>query len=366
LNQFINGESSKKSAPATWNKVPPVPSAPISPASLNAPLSQPTPRSANAWDKPIKLKVPVAPAVKKEPPAEDYSSWGQEPVTLTTVQDNIWKLPPTQKKSKKGKDHGAIPETPASITSQGSTQPSSPQVFISSITRDVPPHQIFRPSEEEDDSDYDEIYAPYSALRAAPEEMEYANVNGLDRGDANTVNSEPSDAPALVEEGAKKYPNLWSSEDDPRAIPLPAVICPTHHIACKKGICEDMSKILRGIKREKLKAEWEEKKKNKGRRGKDALGSDNDNNEKSDTTGEVQVDGDNFTIAGPKGNQKRFGRQKRNQDAPEVNEPSFTGRLRAFTPEPAPSDPAPDDGEAFRSTPNGGAPEAERQLFEQW
>jgi hypothetical protein len=88
--------------------------------------------------------------------------------------------------------------------------------------------------------------------------MEYTNVNDLDRGDGNT---EPS---ALAEEGPKKYQNLWSSEDDPRAIPLPAVLCPTHHIACKKGICEDMSKILRGIKREKLKAEWEEKKKTKG------------------------------------------------------------------------------------------------------
>ena len=91
--------------------------------------------------------------------------------------------------------------------------------------------------------------------------MEYVDVNASERG-VSAVDSETSGAPAVVEE----YQNLWLSEDDPRAIPLPdaRLICPTHHIACKKGICEDMSKILRDIKKEKLKAEWEEKMKNKG------------------------------------------------------------------------------------------------------
>jgi len=208
--------------------------------------------------------------------------------------------------------------------------------------------------------------------------MEYVDVNASERG-VSAVDSETSGAPAVEE----RYQNLWLSEDDPRAIPLPdaRLICPTHHIACKKGICEDMSKILRDIKKEKLKAEWEEKMKNKGKKKKKASGS-GDNNE---TNEPAEVDGDNFTIAGPKGNRGRFGKHKKNQDASEVNEASYTGRLRAFTPEPESSDHAPDGEDS--STPNGarsdlvpsehtpdgkasGTPEGgnapERQLFDQW
>jgi hypothetical protein len=183
---------------------------------------------------------------------------------------------PSKKKSKSGQGRGATSETPTSSTSSGSTQPSSPQVrhipaISSSTTRDVPPHQIFRPSEEDDeDSDYDDIYVPFSGMKINAnilpvEGMEYTDLNASERGGADAVDSETSDAPAHTEEG-QKYQNLWSSEDDPRAIPLPDpnLICPTHHIACKKGICADMSKILRDIKKAKLKAEWEEKQKNRG------------------------------------------------------------------------------------------------------
>lgn len=93
----------------------------------------------------------------------------------------------------------------------------------------------------------------------APED---AHVNACERGDdADALNS---DIPVPGEEG-QKYQNLWSSEDDPRAVPTPALICPVHHLACKKGICEDMSKKLKDIKKAEMKAKWEEEKmKNKG------------------------------------------------------------------------------------------------------
>ena len=109
------------------------------------------------------------------------------------------------------------------------------------------------------------MYVPFSNLSVgdtAAEEMEYTHVHALE---GNGMDSETSDGAALAEE-VHKYQNLWSSEDDPRAIPLPDpdMICPTHHIACKTGICEDMSKILRAKKREKMKAEWEEKNKDRG------------------------------------------------------------------------------------------------------
>ena len=199
--------------------------------------------------------------------------------SLTTIDLLLsqGKSPPTPKKSKKGKGRA---ET--SSTSQGSTQPSSPQVrnaptpaTISSsaahedvFIRDVPPHQSYRFAEEEDDSDCDDIYVPFSGMKIshinddfAPEEMGYADVNNTgERGDVANAVAVP------VEEEVREYQNLWLSEDDPRAIPLPAVICPVHNIACKKGICEDMAKILREKKKAELREIWEKQKKNKGTR----------------------------------------------------------------------------------------------------
>jgi hypothetical protein len=97
----------------------------------------------------------------------------------------------------------------------------------------------------------------------APEEMEYVHVNTWERrDDANVLDS---DIPVPVEQG-RTYQNLWSSEDDPRAVPPPAIICPVHLLGCKKGICEEMSKKVKEIKRAELKAKWEEEnlKKSKG------------------------------------------------------------------------------------------------------
>jgi hypothetical protein len=130
----------------------------------------------------------------------------------------------------------------------------------------VLPHQIAQFTPEDDDSDYDDMYVPYSNMISndlEPEEMEYGYVNALERGD--DVNGVDSGIPVPEEEG-RKYQNLWLSEDDPRAVPLPAIICPVHRYGCKKGICEDMSKMLKEIKRAELKKEWEEEnlKKNKG------------------------------------------------------------------------------------------------------
>lgn len=96
-----------------------------------------------------------------------------------------------------------------------------------------------------------------------PEELEYAHVSTWERGDADAVEPETS-------EGAKEgrtYGNLWQSEDDPRAVQLPTLICPTHHIACSKGICSDMGKLIRAEKRKELEAQWEKEGKNKKNKG---------------------------------------------------------------------------------------------------
>lgn len=88
-----------------------------------------------------------------------------------------------------------------------------------------------------------------------------------------------------------------------------------------------------------------------GKRKKDTLGTDNDNDENKT----AEVDGDKFTIARSKTSRRgRFGKQKKGQDATEVNERSQTGRMRAFSPD------LPSDGEA----PNGASQTS--QLPDQW
>ena len=174
--------------------------------------------------------------------------------------------------SKKGK--GRAETSSASNTSQGSTRSSSPQArnvptstISSPITRHVPAHLIFQ--DDDDDSDYENIYVPHPNMNISdingiePEAMEYTHVGSLERGDDVSASDLGNAGP--IEEG-KKHPNLWSSEDDPRAVPLPAIICPVHHIGCKKGICEDMSKKMKEIKRLEMKAKWDEEnlKRNKG------------------------------------------------------------------------------------------------------
>ena len=123
------------------------------------------------------------------------------------------------------------------------------------FTRDLPPHQIYRFPEEEEDSDCDDIYVPYSGMNIndlAAEEMGYTDLNSGEGGDvANGVDSSDVAIPA---EEVREYQNLWSSEDDPRAIPAPAVICPVHRLGCKRGICEDMAKILGDMKKRELRA----------------------------------------------------------------------------------------------------------------
>ena len=56
------------------------------------------------------------------------------------------------------------------------------------------------------------------------------------------------------EEGSRKGENLWSDEPppDPTAGQL---MCPSHGKLCKKGICSEMSKLVREEERRKREAE---------------------------------------------------------------------------------------------------------------
>jgi len=360
LNQFINGDGAKKS---TWNSPAAIPSSSLPPTlPMNEPVPKPAPRPLNAWAKPPKLPVSTAP-VKKETPTEDHSSWGNEPAISNINQEAIWNGSLPKKKAKNGSARGVMSETRASSTTPGSTRPPSPQTRnLPLIARDEPPHMNTRPSEEGEDRKCEAIYVPFSNMEfgdihdLSPEEMEHAHVNAWERGG---MDPETSKGPTPATEG-QVYGNLWKSEEDPRTPALPELICPTHLVVCNKGICQDMSKMIKDKKREENRAKWEEdkKKKNKGkkRKGNDASGSGSaDNND--------DVDGDNFTIARSKGNRRGFGKEKRTQDR-EAPEDSHLGRMRGFPAEPAP------DGEAA-DAPNGapqaeGEAGAERQLFEQW
>jgi len=255
--------------------------------------------------------------------------------------------PKKKKKANKANGNVAIRQTSTSSgTSLGGTEPSSPHI------RNIPPHIVlaqrdFGPSAEsegEDSDDDGDLYGKLSKMKIididdlSPEELEYAHINPWEKGETGDVEPETKED--------RTYGNLWLSEEDPRAIPLPdpELICPTHHIACKKGICEDMGKILRAKKMRELRAEWEKEgknKKNKGRRNKDG----DDTNDESQTT---EVNGHNARSRGNNG----FGRHEKDK------EPSHIGRMRAF-----PADTVSDhvDSEEGGSTPKD-APEIEGQI----
>ena len=102
----------------------------------------------------------------------------------------------------------------------------------------------------------------------APEELEHAHINAWEKGEEDKNNNHNGDtmepkSKTSEEKEDRAYGNLWLSEEDPRAIPPPKLICPTHRIMCKKGICEDMTKLLRAEKRKELEAQWEAEGKNK-------------------------------------------------------------------------------------------------------
>jgi len=95
-----------------------------------------------------------------------------------------------------------------------------------------------------------------------PNETEYARVSAWERENVDGMDPETS----TPGEQDRTYGNLLLSEEDPRAIPAPNPedICPNPtHIACKKAICEDMSRLIKARERKERQAEWEKKKKNK-------------------------------------------------------------------------------------------------------
>lgn len=66
----------------------------------------------------------------------------------------------------------------------------------------------------------------------------------------------------LVADDGNDGGNLWAEEN--KSKPLETPICPVHKILCKKGICKEMSKIIRDQERKKKE---EERKSGKGRNG---------------------------------------------------------------------------------------------------
>ncbi|KAF8808896.1 hypothetical protein BYT27DRAFT_7188409 [Phlegmacium glaucopus] len=287
---------------------------------LNGASPKPAPRPANAWEKRLQLPVPSVPVapVKKETALEDLSSWGLESATPTVDQDSIWNSRlPNKKSSKKANGHtGTIPETPASSRpSPWSTQPSSSSA--SSTSRNVPPPYPkfqFSADSEEGNSDAEDIYVPMSHMTFThfddlpPEELEYAHVSAWERGYADAL--EPGTSQGANE--GRTYENLWASGEDPRAVPLPELVCPTHQIACSKGICEDMAMLIRAKKRKEQEAKWEQDSKNKKKKGKGRKENDGDSNSGGNSG---EVNGDGFTVA-RQGKRKAFGKQKRAQDTP--------------------------------------------------
>lgn len=91
-----------------------------------------------------------------------------------------------------------------------------------------------------------------------------------------------------------------------------------------------------------------------GKRRKEALGSDDEKN--NDAAVEVEVDEDNFA--------KVVNRRPKGKPVQD-DEPSFTGRMRAFPDDAVPSDDEDANGEASGSGPKVSSA-TEGQIFDQW
>lgn len=58
--------------------------------------------------------------------------------------------------------------------------------------------------------------------------------------------------------------NLWGDEETKKPA-VPVILCPVHGIICKKGICKEMSKILKDQERQKAALEKQENQKKNGK-----------------------------------------------------------------------------------------------------
>ncbi|KDR80823.1 hypothetical protein GALMADRAFT_241280 [Galerina marginata CBS 339.88] len=130
------------------------------------------------------------------------------------------------------------------------------------------------------------------------------------------------------------WEDLWVEDANERP---PELICPTHNIACKKGICRDMARLVREQERKKREEQWaEQRARGKGRgrgrgRGNGTWRGRGGHNRGQSTevddwgnpveNGEGEVDDDGFTTT------RKTRRSKK-------KEPSFIGRMRGFEEEP--------------------------------
>ncbi|KAF8972767.1 hypothetical protein BDZ97DRAFT_1752620 [Flammula alnicola] len=287
-----------------------------------SPFSEEPPTGpVNAWVKPLK----VAPSLRAKPsqgptPAstEGSSPWG-EPSPLegnsTYVPSNdSWHTEDTYKKDK-GKDAAQnTPDSGSGNNSNWSARPSSPRKARSKPEKarkkeEAPPVSA-SPANE-----FTETVTPafdYDNLDFGKPDMDESEFNPWEKDDA-PVDQSWGPPPTTEDLGEQvDWEDLFIGDTGKKKV----LICPTHNIACKKGICRDMAKLVR---EEERKAKEEEKKaaKEKGRKAKNGNADSNGQGFKDRSRKQHDVRGR------PQGS-------KRDPGARDETGPSFIGRMRAF------------------------------------
>ncbi|TFK33533.1 hypothetical protein BDQ12DRAFT_657809 [Crucibulum laeve] len=200
---------------------------------------------ANAWNKPIITNKPTQPTPRAGPSAPP--AWG-----ITRSAPSVPNPPghnlPTPPHTASNSPSPLTYPSPPGLTRNPSNAPQAGPSSIAHVTEQLV-NVTLSPSQErnlyllgEGDDDEEEFVSRDPTEENYLPEWETAAVR---KAEQDIWNLKAQAIPEVVDENL----NLWGADEER---PKPEVIlCPTHGIACKKGICKDMAKIVRDMERAK-------------------------------------------------------------------------------------------------------------------
>ncbi|CAA7265143.1 unnamed protein product [Cyclocybe aegerita] len=255
------GQNLQKSASASGAKSPlaePAPTGPVNAWAKQLKIapekpSKQYPAGESPFERPVDLfgepsldawfEPPSSKGRGSSSPGSNNSPWSTRPPSpgkvQTAPQQHTQEQANQGSKSKRKKNKGKT-AAEASESQPAPPQPAVPELVFVEVPGGLPELEGFDDEENLEDLEI-------SALH--PWEAEAAESTS---GDQATSPEEPKTP--LEDGGEDQWANLWHDEDGGRK-KAPELICPTHKIACRKGICRDMDKLVKSKAREKAEAE---------------------------------------------------------------------------------------------------------------
>ncbi|KAJ3506377.1 hypothetical protein NLJ89_g6901 [Agrocybe chaxingu] len=253
------GQNLQKSASASGAKSPlaePAPAGPVNAWAKQLKIapekpSKQYPAGESPFDRPVDLfgepsldawfEPPSSKGRGSSSPGSNNSPWGTRPPSPGKVQTAPQQ--PTQEQASQGSKSKRKKNKGKTTAESPEPQPGPPQpavrepVFVE-VPGGLPELEGFDDEENLEDLEISALH-PWEAAESTS-------------GDQTT----PEEPKTALEDGGgeDQWANLWQDEDGGRK-KAPELICPTHKIACRKGICRDMDKLVKSKAREKAEAD---------------------------------------------------------------------------------------------------------------